>query len=342
MKTIPWRRIFLATIGVALLAAVAAAMLPDNEYQRFSTLEKTIQNRLRWVYERINYDPTPIDVAFLGPSRGGAGISAPRIEAALKARGIDVNVVNLSLPENGRDLHWVIEQQLLAKKAPKLLVIAVIEKPGRFGHPAYKYVAPTRDVIDPAYAGNINYPANLIYLPYRQLRLFAARLVPGAFDLPARFDPAKYAGTSFDSTRSFRTGDGIWVERDKRVSRDVLEAGKVTYERGVRPPVLGARFADQEFGDERTYIDRMAAAARARGIKVAFVFLPYFEGPATVQERAFYEARGPLLDAHFVASHDEWFADVAHLNHDGAVAVSDWLVDQLAPMLATTPASSGQ
>jgi hypothetical protein len=333
MKTIPWRRVLLAMLGVAVLAAVAAAALPDNEYQRFASLEKTIQNRLRWIYERTHYDPAPIDVAFLGPSRGGAAISAPRVEAGLAARGIDARVVNFSLPENGRDLHWVIEAQLLAKKSPRLLVIAVAEKPGRYGHPAFRYVAPAADIIDPAYAGNLSWAGNLFYLPYRQLRLFAARLFPTAFDLPDRFDPTRYAGTSLETTRSFITGDGLRIERNTRVSRAELLAGKARYEAGVTPPVLGPGFADHEFGAERTYIRRMVAAAHARGIKVAFVFLPYFEGPAEVQERALYEAAGPLLDAHFLASHDEWFSDVAHLNHDGALVLSDWLAEKLAPML---------
>jgi hypothetical protein len=197
-------------------------------------------------------------------------------------------------------------------------------------------VAPAAAVVDPAYVGNLNYLQNLIYLPYRQLRLFAARLLPGVFELPDRFEPERYAGTAFDSTVSFRTGDGIWVERDKVVPRSELEAGKARYERGVTPPLLGPDFADEEFGNERAYIRRMVAAAEARGIKVVFLFLPYFEGPAAVQERAFYEAQGPLLDAHFVANHAEWFSDVAHLNHDGALVVSDWLAEKLAPMLKET------
>jgi hypothetical protein len=333
MKTIPWRRILVAVLGVAVLAAVVAAMLPDNEYQRFSSLEKTIQTRLRWIYERTHYDPTSIDVAFLGPSRAGAAISAPRVEAALAARGVEARVVNFSLPENGRDLHWLIEEQLLATKTPRLLVIAVTEKPGRYGHPAFKYVAPASDVIDPAYVGNLTWAGNLIYLPYRQLRLFAARLFPHGFDLPDRFVPERYAGRSVETTGSFRAGDGFFVERNRRVSRAELLAGKARYEAGVQPPLLGRRFADQEFGAERTYVRRMVAAAQARGIKVAFVFLPYFEGPAEIQERALYDAAGPLFDAHFVSRHDKWFSDVAHLNRDGAIVLSDWLAEKLVPIL---------
>ena len=337
MKTIPWRRGVLLMLGAALLAAALASALPDNPYQRWSSLEKTIQNRLRWIYERIHYDPAPIDVAVLGPSRAGAGVSAPRVQEKLAALGKPLGVVNFSLPENGRDLHWVVESEMLSKRSPKLIVIVVIEKPSRYGHPAYKYIAPTAAVLDPAYIGNLNYLSNLIYLPYRQLRLFAAQFAPAAFDLPAGFDPARYAGTAYDSTNSFVTGAGIRAERNRIVPVAELEAGVRRYEKGVRPPILGPRFADQEFGDERAYIRRMVAAAKAHGARVAFLFLPYYTGPTVVQERAFYERFGPVLDAGFVSTHPEYYADVAHLNHSGALVVSDWLAPQLAPLLEGNP-----
>ena len=47
---------------VAALSAVGAACLPDNPYQRFQFLA-VLCHRLAWIYERIHYDPKPIDVA---------------------------------------------------------------------------------------------------------------------------------------------------------------------------------------------------------------------------------------------------------------------------------------
>lgn len=337
MKILPWRRTIVAILAVALAAGVAAASLPDNEYQRFASLEKTIHNRLRWIYERIHHDPTPIDIAVLGPSRSGAAVSAPRLEVDLSTPGRPLHAVNFSLPENGRDLHWVIAEQLLATRNPKLILIAVIEKPGRYGHSAYKYIAPAAAVANPGYLGNLNWPANLIYLPYRQLRLFAARSFPEFFGLPKIFDPARYAGTGFDSTVSFTTGDGLYVERNKRVPRAVLEAGVDRIERGNRPPILGPRFADTEFGDERTHVASIAAAARTKGVPIAFLFLPYYTGPGMIQERAFYERFGPVLDASFLSTHDEWFSDVGHLNHEGALVLTDWLAPRIRPLIDDAP-----
>ncbi len=86
MRRAGWPRILLTILAVGLVAAVAAALLPDNPYQRYATLDHTIQNRVRWIYERLHFDPTPVDVAVIGPSRSGAGVSSPRLEADLAAQ----------------------------------------------------------------------------------------------------------------------------------------------------------------------------------------------------------------------------------------------------------------
>ena len=333
MRRIRWGAKLAAIVAVAALVAAVAAVLPDDPYRRFATLDHTIQNRVRWIYERIRFDPAPIDVAIIGPSRSGAGVASPRLDADLAALGRPLRTVNFSLPENGRDLNWVILQQLLMTKQPRLIVIGVIEKPARFGHPAFKYVAPVADVVDPAYTGNLNYLANLIYLPYRQLRLAAAALVPDAFDLPTRFDLARYRSVDPDTTRSFQAADGHLVDRDHRVPKTDLDAQVVDFERGVRPPALGLAWRDVEFGDDRTYVARMARLAQAHGVKVAFLFLPYYTGSAVVQERAFYARFGPVIDASFVSTHDEWYSDVAHLNHQGALVLTDWLAPQVASLI---------
>ncbi len=337
MRRIRWATKLWAIAAIAVLAATGAALLPDDPYMRFATLDHTIQNRVRWIYERTHFDSTPIDILVVGSSRIGAGVSSPRLEADLAALGHPARTVNFSLPESGRDFNWVILQQALATKHPQLIVISVAEKPSRFGHPAYKYVAPAADVIDPAYFGNLNYLTNLMYLPYRQLRLAAARVVPALFDLPTTFDPRRYRGSNDETTRSFQAADGHIVDRDHQVAKADLTAQVTDYERGVRPALLGRNGADIEFGDDRAYTARMVQLARTAGAHVVFLFLPYYTGPSTVQERAFYEQFGPVIDASFVSSHDEWYSDYAHLNHDGALVLTDWLAPQIAALTPTVP-----
>src|SRR4051812_47904056 len=113
----------MAILGVALATAVALCLLPENPYQRWQLLEGTIHSRARWMYERTHFDPQPVDVVFLGPSRIGAGVDAPRLGRALAARGLPSNVVNFSLPEGGRNINYVIFDELLKAKTPKLVVI---------------------------------------------------------------------------------------------------------------------------------------------------------------------------------------------------------------------------
>jgi hypothetical protein len=337
VRRLDWSRTGFAVVATVVLTGAAAAALPDNPYQRFSTLEHTIQKRARWIYERIHYDPTPIDIAVIGPSRAGAAVDSPRLQADLAALGHRVNTVNFSLAENGRDLHWVIEQELLTTKSPALIVIGVIEKPGRYGHPAYKYVAPAGDVVDPGFPGNLDYLTNLVYLPFRQLRLFAAQAFPVLFALPARFDPARYAGTNPERPATFVAATGDDTSHETVLERAALIEQAHRYEARVRPPLLGPDLADVEFGDERTYVARMAAMARARGIRVAFLFLPYYTGSHVIQERAFYERYGPIIDASFLSDHDDYFADVAHLNRRGSAVLTRWLAARIAPLVPAGP-----
>lgn len=333
MKRLNWFRGAAVVVVAVVGLGVAAASLPDDEYQRYGSLEHTIQHRIRWIYERVHDDPAPIDVALVGSSRFGAGVSGPRLEDGLRRLGQPVAVVNFSLPENGRDLNWVLVDQMLPLKVPRLLIIGVIEKPGRYGHPAYKYAAPNTAVVDPGYFGNINYLKNLIYLPYRQMRLFAARFFPDRFDLPRAFDPSRYPGSNLETTGTTRTGDNILLARDTVVPRARIEALVAKYRAGLNPPILPQRLADIEFGDERTYVRRIVALAYVHHVRVAFLYMTYFSGTDALQEKRFYEQYGPIIDATWVARHPEWFSDSVHLNKFGARALTDWLAPQVAALL---------
>ncbi|PZO91804.1 MAG: hypothetical protein DI623_01775 [Sphingomonas sanxanigenens] len=330
-------RKLIAILATSLLLAIGASLLPENSYQRWQLLDDTIHARARWIYERIHYDPTPIDVAFIGPSRIGAGINAPQLGAALAKRGLPSNVVNFSLPETGRNINDVIVEEMLKTKRPKLLVIGVIEKPSRFGHSAFKYIAPRAMVANPGYFGNINYLPDLAYLPFRQLYLFAADLMPGATGLTKSFDPARYAGSSVDTTGDVVMPDGSIKNATLPASPAELDRGVRKLERGMHPPFLPAALADVEFGDERHFTRRIVAAAKARGIPVVFLALPYHTGPAAVQEQAFYTQFGPLWNASFLAPHGEWYADYGHLTAHGATILTDWLVEPVAAALEKHP-----
>ena len=323
----------LAVLAVAFACAVLASLLPANDYQRWQMLDGTIHKNARWIYERSHFDPAPIDVAFVGPSRVGAAVSAPRLSRELAALGLPSNVVNFSLPEQGRNINAVIVEQMLADKRPRLLVIGVIEKPGRFGHSAYKYIAPASDMANPRYPLNLNYLSDLIYLPYRQLVLLAAEVLPQAMGMPKAFDPADYRGSVVETGGDVLLPDGSIKNGTQPASMEELERGVNKLRQGAGGPLLPPALADWEFGDERGNIRRIVAMARAKGVPVAFLALPYFTGPPTLQEQRLYESYGPVWNAAFLAPHAEWYCDYGHLTADAAQLFTDWLAPRVAAEL---------
>jgi hypothetical protein len=325
------RRKTFTILAIAFLAAVVAALLPTDPYQRWQLLDGTIMKNVRWIYERTNFDPTPIDVVVLGPSRSAADVDSRELEAALAQMGIHAHVVNFSLPETGRDVNYAVVRELFKTKSPKVLVLGVIEKPSRFGHPAFKYVAPSWLVADPGYFLNLNYLSNLMYLPYRQMQLFLADLSPSLMGLTKTFDPATYRGSNIDTT-----GAQFFPDRSGSVpaQHDELMRGVHKLEQGLRPPVLPASLRDVEFGDERHYIREIAELARAKGTRIVFLSLPFYTGPDTIQEEPFYRQFGDIINASFLASHAEWYADYGHLTAHGAGVLTDWLAPYIGKELS--------
>jgi hypothetical protein len=325
------RRKTFSILAVAFLTAIAAALLPDNPYQRWQLLDGTIEKNISWIYERTNFDPTPIDVVVLGPSRSAADVDSLELEAALARIGTPAHVVNFSLPVAGRDVNYAIARELFKTKSPRVLVLGVVEKPSRFGHPAFKYIAPSWLVADPGYLANLNYLSNLIYLPYRQMQLFLADLWPSLTGLTKTFNPATYRGSNIDTTGAqfFQTRAGsVPAEHDE------LMRGVHKLEQGMRPPILPASLGDVEFGDERHYIREIAELARAKGTRIVFLNLPFYTGPDTIQEEPFYRQFGDVINASFLASHPEWYADYGHLTAHGAGVLTDWLVPYISKMLS--------
>ena len=119
-------RLVLFLLGIALGLAVAACLLPERPYERWQLLDGTIHARARWIYERVHFDPRPIDVMIVGPSRIARGLDPLQLQDLLSRPGRPVHVVNFALPEGGRNINDVIVEEALSKKTPKLIIIGVI------------------------------------------------------------------------------------------------------------------------------------------------------------------------------------------------------------------------
>ena len=311
----------LAALAVAFLLSAAVCFLPENDYQRWR-----LQGATQWIYERIHFDPKPIDIAILGPSRAQLGFSAAAIEEQLAKHGKHANVVNFALPGAGRDIQWAILNELFKAKSPKVIVLEVEEEPYPFGHFFFKFVAPAEAIAFPPTPFLHNYLYNLAYLPVRKLMLFGANLFPDLYGIPKQFDPQHYAQTRTDYTTSF-IGDGKLVDMEDPVPRATLLAEP----REPVPRTLVARLLTRlSGGEDHLFTEKIARDAKAHGAQVVFVYLPMFEGPRTISDEDFLKQFGRVLNYGDLAPHDELFENWSHLNHAGAMTASARLADVLA------------
>ena len=88
-----------AALAVAFILNAAVCLLPENDYQRWQLQDP--DGRLRWIYERIHFDPTPIDIAIVGPSREQLGFSPPPSSKISRSTAGALNVVNFAMPAPG-------------------------------------------------------------------------------------------------------------------------------------------------------------------------------------------------------------------------------------------------
>jgi hypothetical protein len=147
------------------------------------------------------------------------------------------------------------------------------------------------------------------------------------------FDPQTYKGSSLDTTGDQVMGNGRFNHADQ-----VAEPGKLLedarkLEAGTHDQLLPDRFADLEFGDERSNIRYMARLARAKGVKIAFLYLPFYSAKQDIVGADFYRGFGPIWNAGFIAGQAGLYHDYAHLTGEGARRVTDWLEPLVAAEL---------
>ncbi len=342
MRRRNWAAKLLAILGVALLAAVGAAALPDHPYQRWQLIENTLYGNATWSYERIHFDPRPVDVAIIGASRAQLGLSAPRVAERLAAAGVPLEVANLSVIEEGRNIEWAIADELFKVKRPKVLVLSISERYNLWGHPGFKYVAPGGALVSPPAPLLHNSLGDLAYLPYRQLMLFAASLAPSLFDLRDDFDPERYAAKPTDYSQTRVLADGKRIDMDRTVSADDLRAEARAFAAVRRPSRLPARIAAVTDRDNSVYVAAIARLAARHGARLIFIFLPEFDGVTTIEGRANYARLGRVEDFGDLAHDSSWFQSFAHLNHRGAMIASDRLAAAIIADLGASAATGNR
>jgi hypothetical protein len=342
---------YLGAVAAVFVALYAATMiLPHDPYIRYQSFKGTIFDRLTWVYERLVYDPTPIDVLVVGSSRTARGVNMAEIEAALAARGKTLHVANVSIPASGFDWRLTAVREALAHHPEiKLVIWELVEVFPREGHQAFGDLATPSQILTAPWLVNTTLPKNLAALPYRQIELALASRMPGIFGYHTAFDPAQYAGTTPDH-RKFN--DPAWtleaeIEQLDRLDH-ALTVSKDSAQRRteITWPVMPAALAGVEFGVSRHYVDELVVLSKQHHFDIAFLFLPFFGGYPDALEAEWVGERGAYWNADFLLSDPANYIDAAHPSQTGIQKITPWLAghiaDLLPPAAGTAPTGAPQ
>jgi hypothetical protein len=334
---IPKKRAWILLALLALcfsLYCVLSYFLPHDRYIRYQQMPDSDLFRSRWVYERIHYDKTPIDVAIIGSSRLETSVSAPILEKELSEKfGRPIHVANLAIPLEGRNLHFLVARELMEyHPETRIILLSVVER-ADLSHPAFRYFADPIDLLRAPLLLNHYYFIDAAFLPYRQMSYFVQTYLPAWFGESLAFRK-DYAGTNFDTTYSFYLPSGKLVDRYYVMPRDKLDAGSGRIMTGLggawHPP---SRWHALNNPLEEEYTKRIVDVAQKHGVEIIFVRLPFYKSPPHMYDEAFYHGLGPLLDAQGLTSDPRDFEDEGHFNRSGTDLVTPWLKQAIEPYL---------
>lgn len=320
----------LVALGVLLSASV---LLPHDRYYRFQAHDNISTRKSDWIYERLHFDQTPIDVALIGTSRTIGGLSGPLIEKEYcKATGRQIHLANLAIPLTGRNMHYVIAREAAQAKAPALTIVELNDNESRKPHRGFIFLANARDVISAPVAINANYLSDLLRLPGRQFSLF----IQTVLQRPAvrrSFDPADYAGPNLDLTENQLAIDGRIKSRRIEHSRGTMNAMRAERLNAMSPMhVLPEPFRALEYRMSRVYFERIENATSKAGGQTTYAYLPaYGEGdiqPGLLQSLGVSETL--FMPTPALANNPAWWLDATHLNAEGATRASKEFAAALA------------
>jgi hypothetical protein len=316
---------------VGILNAVVLIALPHDKYLRYQALNDPKAPNSYWIYERIHFDPTPIDVAFIGTSRTGLSIHTRRLEEDLASRGIQAKAVNFYGVRNGVNMQFVTVKELLNNRKIKLLVLEMTEREERKPHEYFHMYADPADILNAPLLININYLSDLSRLPGRQLRL-AWQTESQKWGLwHPDFVPPPYEGPNLDHAEFVQTLDrNVVYHRIISHTEAEMQALRDQWLRGVTGRVLPRQFGDLEFRFPRYYENAMLELARAHGTQVVFLYLPQYGGPQYPQPYGQYAKRAQLINPWAEIQDYRLWIDETHLNWDGAKRLTDYIAGVLA------------
>jgi len=323
-----------AALAFTLALIGAATLAPQDPYHRWQEHSSGTTRKADWIYERLHFDAEPIDVAIIGTSRSAGGLSGPDIERAYcAATGRRIRVANLSIPETGRNMHYVIAKEAMRTKAPAITVIELNEVESRRPHDGFIVLADAGDVFAAPAFINLNYFSDLARLPGRQALLYF-RWLTNRGAVRDEFDPALYQGHDLDRTRALPLLDGRVMSRFVVASREKLDAAYEARLRAASRLRLPRFLRPLEYRYSRRYLKKIEKLAKAQDSDVIYAYLPAWRAPSPPpQVLSDLAIDAPVIDLGGAVAGDpaKWL-DATHVNAWGAIEQSARFAAMLAEL----------
>ena len=295
--------------SLLLIPIVTLFMLPYSEEFAYHYIENDCYNHGSWIYDRINRNPAPVDVAFIGSSHTIHAIQDKKIEELL---GQNLNIANLGYCRFGRNIEYLILKMLLKHQSPKLIVIEVHEDEEMNSHDIFPYLADTEDLLLPPTAINRDYFSDLFNGGSARMEYFKAKYI-------FRKTYPKPTSEIYGYAASDRQVSGEELEENKRLWKNRLSQ--------TNPEIIENIQAKFPFA----YLNEMMEILQKKNIPFMFIYLP--ESGSSLQKPKYatrYQKLAPLIIPPQTVFQDtsNWM-DASHLNDLGSEILSTWLTEQI-------------
>lgn len=146
----PFLRYCLIFFIPILVSGICLLFYPIDRQFAYSFISGDCSGHGKWLHDRIFLNPTNTDVVFLGSSATWNAIDDDSLSSKLsKMSSTPITVVNLGYCRIGATLRWMLLNELIEQKNPKVVIIEILDSPGMRSHPMYGFLAPSRLLINP-------------------------------------------------------------------------------------------------------------------------------------------------------------------------------------------------
>ena len=281
-------------------------LIQPQKRLKFSGLKDDCFNHGIWIHDRIYKNADPVDIAILGSSHTINAVNDKLVDSLL-----DKSVVNLGYCRLGRNLTYVLLQDILEKKSPETIIVEVREDEDRYSHPVFPLVASTTDVLLPVALFNRDILADIwTHFSYKT-ELFRDNLYNALEVQDVRME--NYGFASHPDTAKISYLDSI------KKKRSVYKEPLARWERNFHMKY------------PKAYLKKIYQLCEKNKQQLFFLYLPSYGRPFDIpKNNNYYKKNGRLLipPDHILKNRDYWY-DKSHMNKAGANALSFWLAHEI-------------